>query len=196
MKDDVSHRLGAYAKWSLNICTYIWMITHDSPKLTVGLAMDVLKTLKHQQNRCRFAEEIFKKKILVWNLYFDSNFTESCSEWTNKQKASMVLIMTWRRTGDKPLAEPMLDWYIDIYMCIYIYICVNWPQWVNAQSKTKLSPLWYFDIFSWIKRFVLRFKFNWIKFLKDLLTTFVQVMARCRQTTSHYLNQRWRISIK
>ena len=31
-------------------------------------------------------------------------------------KPSLVQIMAWRRTGDKPLSEPMLAWVADAYM--------------------------------------------------------------------------------
>ena len=32
------------------------------------------------------------------------------------KKATFVQIMTWRRTGDKPLPEPMMTQFIDAYM--------------------------------------------------------------------------------
>ena len=28
-------------------------------------------------------------------------------------KAALVRVMAWRRTGDKPLSEPMLNWFTD-----------------------------------------------------------------------------------
>ena len=37
---------------------------------------------------------------------------------------ALVQIMAWRRPGDKPLLEPMMDILLN-------HICVTWPQWVN-----------------------------------------------------------------
>ena len=31
-------------------------------------------------------------------------------------KSALVQVMAWRRTGDKPLSEPMLTHFIDTYM--------------------------------------------------------------------------------
>ena len=37
---------------------------------------------------------------------------------------ALVQIMAWRRSGDKPLSEPMV-------VCLLTHICVTQPQWVN-----------------------------------------------------------------
>ena len=37
---------------------------------------------------------------------------------------ALVKIMAWRRSGDKPLSEPMM-------VNLLTHICVTWPQWVN-----------------------------------------------------------------
>ena len=34
----------------------------------------------------------------------------------NDHKPAMVQVMAWRRTGDKPLPEPMLTQFTDAYM--------------------------------------------------------------------------------
>ena len=33
-----------------------------------------------------------------------------------ENKSVLVKVMAWRRTGDKPLSEPMLPWFTDAYM--------------------------------------------------------------------------------
>ena len=33
-------------------------------------------------------------------------------------KAALVLVMAWRRTGDKPLPEPMMTQFTDIYAAL------------------------------------------------------------------------------
>ena len=44
-------------------------------------------------------------------------------------KPALVLIMAWRRTGDKPLPEPMLTQFTDAYMRHY-----------GEMSYTKVKP--------------------------------------------------------
>ena len=40
---------------------------------------------------------------------------------------ALVQIMAWRRSGDKPLSEPMV-------VSLLTHTCVTWPQWVNVES--------------------------------------------------------------
>ena len=40
---------------------------------------------------------------------------------------ALVQIMAWRRLGDKPLSDPMMD-------SLPTHICVTRPQWVNAMN--------------------------------------------------------------
>ena len=40
--------------------------------------------------------------------------------------------MAWRRSGDKPLSEPML-------VSLPTHICVTWPQWVNCRLQNALT---------------------------------------------------------
>ena len=56
---------------------------------------------------------------------------------------ALVQIMAWRRSGDKPLAEPMM-------ISLSTHICVTRPQWVNhrqsSNSNCRLglcSSLWF-----------------------------------------------------
>ena len=41
-------------------------------------------------------------------------------------KPVLVKIMAWRRTGNRPLSEPMLTQFIDAYMrqCVCVFVCV------------------------------------------------------------------------
>ena len=45
----------------------------------------------------------------------------------------LVQIMAWRRTGGKPLSEPMLA-------SLLTHICVTRPQWVNELLRNDLGP--------------------------------------------------------
>ena len=44
--------------------------------------------------------------------------------------------MAWRRTGDKPLSEPMIVQFGDAYI-----ICVTRPQWVKASKRAATTVL-------------------------------------------------------
>ena len=45
---------------------------------------------------------------------------------------ALVQIMAWRRSGDKPLSEPVL-------VSLLTHICVTRPQWVNAWSSIVMA---------------------------------------------------------
>ena len=44
------------------------------------------------------------------SVVFDTNFTEVCSI---DNKWALVQVMAWRRTGDKPVPEPMVTHFTD-----------------------------------------------------------------------------------
>ena len=46
---------------------------------------------------------------------------------------TLVQIMAWHRIGNKPLSEPMMTSFTDVY------ICVTRPQWVNWSSHMLLK---------------------------------------------------------
>ena len=46
-------------------------------------------------------------------------------------KAALVQVMAWRRTGDKPLPEPMPTQFTEAYMR-------HWEKWVNCGSASQL----------------------------------------------------------
>ena len=80
--------------------------------------------------------------------YFDVSFTEVCFVPKDPidNEPSLVQIMAWRRTGDKPLSEPMMALFTDAYvsLClnelynkiklIEIYIALN-SQKISAASR-------------------------------------------------------------
>ena len=61
---------------------------------------------------------------------------------------SLVQIMAWRRTGDKPLSEPMM-------VCLLTHICVTRPQWVkygdfnHCDNNTDPRLMLYLSVFKW-----------------------------------------------
>ena len=68
------------------------------------------------------SRQYFEMYFLEWKcMNFYSNFNEVCPI---NNIPSLVLIMAWRRPGDKPLFEPMLFRSLT-------HVCVTRPQWVN-----------------------------------------------------------------
>ena len=59
--------------------------------------------------------------------------------------SALVQIMTWRRSGDKPLSEPMM-------VSLLTHICVTRPQWVNVGLENCLWPErgWNFHFKFWL----------------------------------------------
>ena len=53
---------------------------------------------------------------------------------------SLVQIMAWRRSGVKPLSEPMMD-------NLLTHICFTRPQWVNISKHNQLFITRYFIVF-------------------------------------------------
>ena len=103
---------------------------------------------------------------------------------------ALVQIMAWRRSGDRPLSEPMM-------VSLPTHICVTRPQWVNADvsdhdttwcnmihvlhkalthwgrdKMDAISQTTFSSAFSWMKMFELQLKFHWSLFLRDQLTIF------------------------
>ena len=103
---------------------------------------------------------------------------------------SLVQIMAWRRPGDKPLSEPMM-------IGLPTHICVTRPQWVNSLAPGKFEWNFRYVIFKqipvidgWGTSSEISLIWMSLDFTDDQ-STLVQVMARCRQATSHYLSQCW-----
>ena len=71
----------------------------------------------HGQNGRHFADDMFKRIFLnenIWILNKISLKYVHCGLIDNM--SALVQIMTWCRTGDKPLSEPMLIQFNDAYM--------------------------------------------------------------------------------
>ena len=71
-------------------------------------------------------------------LYFNSNFTELCSQLTKEQHPTLAQIMAWCRTGDKPLFQPMVVPLTDRYAPIGL-------RGVNLRAKT-CDPIYVYAV--------------------------------------------------
>ena len=86
----------------------------------------LLNTLRPRQNGRHLADDIFKCFFLNENVWFPIKISlKFVPKGLINKSPALVLIMAWRRPGDKPLSEPML-------VRSLTHICVTRPQWVNS----------------------------------------------------------------
>ena len=88
-------------------------------------AMISLNSLRARKNDRRFADDVFKCIFLNENVWIPIKISlKFVPKGTINNIPALVQIMAWRRSGDKPLSEPML-------VSFPTHICVTRPQWVN-----------------------------------------------------------------
>ena len=101
-----------------------WNLSDEFGKsyLAVMLRLD---TLRPRQNGCHFADDSFKCIFLNENAWISIEISlKFVPKGPINNISSLVQIMAWRRSGDKPLSEPMM-------VSLLTHICINRPQWVN-----------------------------------------------------------------
>ena len=150
-----------------------------------------INTLKPRQNGRHFADDTFKCIFLNEN------------EWTSLKISltfvpnvrinnipALVQIMAWRRPGDKPLSEPMID-----YRRIYASLGLNE---LTHRGWDKMAATWTDDIFkcTFVKEKIsvsIKIPLNFVpKGPIDKKWSLVQERAWCLVlVTSHYRNQWW-----
>ena len=82
-------------------------------------------SLRPRQNGRHFPDDIFKWIFVNGNIWISINISlKFVHKGLINNTPALVLIMAWRRPGDKPLSEPML-------VISLTHICVTWPQWVK-----------------------------------------------------------------
>ena len=88
----------------------------------------MFNTLRLRQNGRRFADDTFKPIFLNENIRISTkNSLNFVPKGFINNIPALVLIMAWRRPGDKPLSELML-------VRSLTHICVTRPQWVKWDS--------------------------------------------------------------
>ena len=90
----------------------------------------MVNTLRPRQDGCHFPDDIFRCIFLNENI---SRIAISISlsfvpKGPIDNIPSLVKIMAWRRSGDKPLSEPMMA-------SLLTHICITGPQWVKNKYK-------------------------------------------------------------
>ena len=86
---------------------------------------NVFNTLRPRQNGRRFADDTFKRIFLNENVRISIKISmKFVPRGPINNNSELVQIMAWRRSGNKPLSEPMM-------VSLLTHICVTLPQWVK-----------------------------------------------------------------
>ena len=87
----------------------------------------LINTLRPRQNGRHFADDILKFIFLNENVWTPiKNSLKFVPKGPINNMPTLVQIMAWRHSGDKPLSESML-------VSLSTHICVTRPQWVNCR---------------------------------------------------------------
>ena len=90
--------------------------------------MCAINTLRPRQNGCRFADDTFKCIFLNKNIRILIKISlKFVPKGPINNNPALVQIMVWRRSGDKPLSEPMM-------VSLLTHICVTRPQWIKVND--------------------------------------------------------------
>ena len=90
-------------------------------------------TLRPKQNGRHFPDDIFKRIFLNENVRISIKISlKFAPKVPINDISSLVQIMAWYWTGDKPLSEPMM-------VSLLMHICVTRPQWVNTLNFRYIS---------------------------------------------------------
>ena len=107
--------------------------------LTLHPFLHLFNSLRPRQNGCRFADETFKRIFLNENVRISIKISlKFVPKGPIDNNPALFQIMAWRRSGDKPLSEPMM-------VGLLMHICVTRPQWV----KCYVILLAIFNYFDW-----------------------------------------------
>ena len=87
-----------------------------------------INTLRPRQNGCHLADDTFKRIFLNENVRISIKISlKFVPKGPIINNPALVQIMAGRRSGDKPLSEPMM-------VSLLTHICVTRPQWVNLKT--------------------------------------------------------------
>ena len=116
--------------WNANHIPLLQCQTHYSSiecwmSLRFGIIYTTFNTLRPRQNGRRFAGDLFRCICLNENVWISLKISlKFVPKVPINNIPSLVQILAWRRSGDKPLSEPMMA-------SLLTHICVTRPQWVN-----------------------------------------------------------------
>ena len=88
-----------------------------------------VNTLRLRQNGLHFPDDVFNCVFLNENVWISNKISlKFVPKGQINHFPALVQIMAWRRTGYKPLSEPMM-------VILLTHVCVTLPQWVNSTRK-------------------------------------------------------------
>ena len=107
---------------------YEMLMRRSGNKLTVILEIEA-NTLRPRQNGRHFADDVFKCILLNGNVWIPIKISlKFVPKGPINNIPSLVLIMAWRRSSDKPSSEPMM-------VRLKTHICVTRLQWVKDNLR-------------------------------------------------------------
>ena len=102
-----------------------------------------VNTLRPRQNVRHFPDSIFKCIFLNDNIRISIKIPlKFVPKGPINNIPSLVQIMAWRWSGDKPLSEPMI-------VSLLTHICLTRPQWVKDKMVSWLSYLEHGNPYTW-----------------------------------------------
>ena len=103
-----------------------------------------VNSLRPRENDRRFADDVFKCIFLNENVWIPIKISlKFVPKGPINYIRALVQIMAWRRTGDKPLSEPMMPKFNDAYMrhsasmslhpkSKSYYLCITWKNGIHS----------------------------------------------------------------
>ena len=117
----------SYEMWILLIKGQ-WYCSIFNDAVFAGESAKVVNTLRPRRNEQHFADDIFKRIFFNENVWISIKISlKFVPKGPINNIPELIQIMAWRRSGDKPLSEPMM-------VSLPTHICVTRPQWVNHQQ--------------------------------------------------------------
>ena len=144
MEVNITHNpyiINIYASWK-HVITCVWSICPintrlNGPTFHHMYGKMVHNTLRPRQHGRHFPDDIFRCIFLNENIWIAINISLSfIPKGPIDNIPALVQIMAWRRTGDKPLSEPMM-------VSLLTHICVTRPQWDNIYDPIYVWVLFY-----------------------------------------------------
>ena len=114
------------SKWPYTKVYQLWTYRSAQPGINRYL---VLNTLRLRQNGRHFADDTFKRIFVNENIRISIKISfKFVPKGPINNNPALVQIMAWRRSGGKPLSEPMV-------VSLLTHICVTRPQWVKYAER-------------------------------------------------------------
>ena len=129
--------------YKLSLENVFWLVCHWRLLLRIQLTMNqhwfevmaqhwIVNTLRPRQNGRHFTDDTFKRISVNENVRISIKFSlKFILKCPINNIPALVLIMAWRRPGDKPLFEPVM-------VSLLTHICVTWPWWGNKSLPGSL----------------------------------------------------------